>query len=142
MNNIEKTVGSFRAAIQDLLVPELKAIQTELKHHDERFNALQKQMDARFEAMQKHMDSRFDAMQKQIDSRFEAMQKQIDSRFEAVIDRIVGVEKTNEKILNKLDALSRTFEMEKRLANFEGRFSQIEKMMFAERAGKKEFEVA
>jgi len=138
MTDIEKTVGGFRAAIQDLLVPELKAIQTELRHHDERFTTLQKQLDARFEAMQKHMDSRFEA----VDQRFEAMQKQMDSRFEAVIDRLVALEKTNEKILDKLDTLDRTFDMEKRLAYVEGRFSQIEKIMLAERTGKKEIEVA
>ncbi|MCK4389588.1 MAG: hypothetical protein KAV83_05040 [Desulfobacterales bacterium] len=35
MDDISKTVGGFRAAIQDLLVPELKAIQRELRHQSE-----------------------------------------------------------------------------------------------------------
>ncbi len=47
MDDISKTVGGFRAAIQDLLVPELKAIQTELKHHSEEFAKI----DKRFEGM-------------------------------------------------------------------------------------------
>jgi len=76
MDDISKTVSGFRAAIQDLLVPELKAIQTELKHHSEEFAKI----DKRFEA---------------IDKRFEA----IDKRFEAVFDSLHHLEMTQSEIL-------------------------------------------
>jgi len=69
MDDISKTVSGFRAAIQDLLVPELKAIQTELKHHSEEFA--------------------------KIDKRFEA----IDKRFEAVFDSLHHLEMTQSEIL-------------------------------------------
>ncbi|MEW6621152.1 MAG: hypothetical protein AB1422_17770 [bacterium] len=41
---MQDIVGGFKKVIQDLLVPELKAIQVELKYHSERFEAMQKDM--------------------------------------------------------------------------------------------------
>jgi len=58
MEDISKTVGSFRAAIKDLLVPELKAIQTELKHHTEEFAKI----DKRFEAVDKRFEAIFQSL--------------------------------------------------------------------------------
>jgi RNase H-fold protein (predicted Holliday junction resolvase) len=95
-------VAGFRQIVQDLLVPELKAIQVTLQHHgeliqglqrqmetmqkqmDERFTAMQRQMDERFTAMQRQMDERFTAMQRQMDERLTAMQRQMDERFAAM----------------------------------------------------------
>ncbi len=106
MDDISKTVGGFRAAIQDLLVPELKAIQTELKHHSEEFAKI----DKRFEAV----DKRFEA----VDNRFEAA----DKRFEAIIQSLHHLEMTQGEILAKLDVkeevsqyTSKTNALEKRM---------------------------
>ena len=92
MDDISKTVGGFRAAIQDLLVPELKAIQTELKHHSEEFA--------------------------KIDKRFEA----VDKRFEAIFQSLRHLEITQGEILAKLDVkqevsqyASKTDALEKRV---------------------------
>ena len=92
MDDITKTVGGFRAAIQDLLVPELKAIQTELKHHTEEFA--------------------------RIDKRFEA----VDRRFEAMFQSLRHIETTQGQILAKLDVkeevsqyTSKTNALEKRM---------------------------
>lgn len=109
MNSVSKTVSGFRSALQDLIVPELKALKVEirgvretlerhekkLESHDqmflkltrvmhERFDATQKQMDDRFDAMQTQMDERFAAMQTQMDERFTAMQQRMDDRFDAM----------------------------------------------------------
>jgi len=84
-------VAGFRQVIQDLLVPELKAIQVTLQHHGEliqglqrQMEAMQKQMNERFIAMQRQIDERFAAMQQQMDERFVAMQRQMDERFAAM----------------------------------------------------------
>jgi RNase H-fold protein (predicted Holliday junction resolvase) len=84
-------VAGFRQIVQDLLVPELKAIQVTLQHHGEliqglqrQMETMQKQMDERFTAMQRQMDERFTAMQRQTDERFTAMQRQMDERFVAM----------------------------------------------------------
>lgn len=113
MDDISKTVGGFRAAIQDLLVPELKAIQTELKHHSEEFAKI----DKRFEAV----DRRFDAVDKRfdaVDKRFEA----VDKRFEAIFQSLRHLEITQGEILAKLDVkeevskyTSKTNALEKRV---------------------------
>jgi chromosome segregation ATPase len=106
MDDISKTVGGFRAAIQDLLVPELKAIQTELKHHSEEFAKI----DKRFEAL----DKRFEA----VDKRFE----EVDKRLEAIIQSLHHLEMTQGEILAKLDVkeevsqyTSKTNALEKRM---------------------------
>ena len=78
MNDISKTVGGFRSAIQDLLVPELKAIQTELKHHSEEFARIDKHFEA--------IDKRFEA----VDKRFEDLRREMNQRFEAVFESISG----------------------------------------------------
>jgi len=84
-------VAGFRQIVQDLLVPELKAIQVTLQHHSELIQGLQRQM----EAMQRQMDERFAAMQRQMDERFTAMQKQMDERFTAMQRQMEAMQKQN-----------------------------------------------
>jgi len=113
MDDISKTVSGFRAAIQDLLVPELKSIQTELKHHSECFVKIDKHfeaLDKRFEAV----DRRFDA----VDKRFEA----VDRKFDAMFQSLRHLEITQGEILAKLDVkqevsryTSKTNALEKRM---------------------------
>jgi chromosome segregation ATPase len=99
MDDISKAVGGFRSAIQDLLVPELKAIHTELKHHSEEFARI----DKRFEA---------------VDKRFES----VDKKFDAMFQSLHHLEVTQGKILTKLDVkqevseyTSKTNALEKRV---------------------------
>ncbi len=91
MNDISKTVGGFRSAIQDLLVPELKAIQTELKHRSEEFARI----DKRFEAM---------------DKRFEDLRREMNQRFEAVFGSLHRMELVQGDILAKLDVKQEVIE--------------------------------
>ncbi len=73
VDNPKSFVEGLRQVIQDLLVPELKAIQVTLQHHGELIQNLQRQM----ETMQRQSDERFTALQQQMDKRFAAMQQQI-----------------------------------------------------------------
>ena len=73
-------VMGFRQVVQDLMVPELKAIQVEIKHHSEQF---------------KKMDERF----KKMDERFE----KIDQRFEKIFTELEELKIGQREILNKLD---------------------------------------
>lgn len=82
-------VQGIREVIQDLLVPELKAIRQELKDHSERFE----RMDKRFEAM---------------DKRFE----KVDERFEKIENRLQGIELTMQKILERLDVTEKVARLE------------------------------
>jgi predicted nucleic acid-binding Zn-ribbon protein len=110
MNDISKTVGGFRSAIQDLLVPELKAIQTELKHHSEEFARIDKHFEA--------IDKRFEA----VDKRFEDLRREMNQRFEAVFESLHRMELAQGEILAKLDVkqevieyTSKTNALEKRM---------------------------
>ncbi|MEW6686429.1 MAG: hypothetical protein AB1393_09545 [Candidatus Edwardsbacteria bacterium] len=115
--DVTKVVSGFRSAIQDLLVPELKAIQVELKHHSEEF----KRVDKRFEVLHQEMNQRFEAIDRRfeaIDRRFEAM----DKRFEVIAEGLKRVEIVQEMILSKLDikeemiaTAAQTKELEKRM---------------------------
>lgn len=73
LDNPKSFMEGLRQVIQDLLVPELKAIQVTLQHHGELIQNLQRQM----KTMQRQNDKRFVAVQRQMDERFAAMQQQI-----------------------------------------------------------------
>jgi translation initiation factor 2B subunit (eIF-2B alpha/beta/delta family) len=63
-------VAGFRQVVQDLLVPELKAIQVTLQHHGELIQGLQRQM----ETMQKQNVEEFTKVWKAITELLEAQQ--------------------------------------------------------------------
>jgi len=117
MVDVEKIAGSFRSAIQDLLVPELKAINVELKHHGEEFIRI----DKRFEAI----DRRFEALHQEMNKRFET----VDRRFDLFAESMHRLETTQEKILAKLDlkeqlteTAAKTDQLEKRLDDLRSMF--------------------
>ncbi len=120
VDNPKSFVEGLRQVIQDLLVPELKAIQVTLQHHgeliqnlqrqmetmqrqnDERFAALQQQMDKRFAALQGQMDERFADVQRQMDERFTALQQQMDERFAALQQQIVAFQQQTAEEFSKV----------------------------------------
>ncbi len=69
-NNPRSFVEALRQVVQDLLVPELKAIQVTLQHHGELIQALQRQMDERFAKV----DERFKEVWQAIHQLTEAQQ--------------------------------------------------------------------
>lgn len=111
MSNIEKTVGSFRSAIQDLLVPELKAIRTELGYHREEFQKI----DQRFLSFQQELKE----LREEMNRRFETSERESNRRFEAIIQSIHNLEKTQERILERLDVKEQVTDLETRFSRFE-----------------------
>jgi len=91
--NSADIVSGFRKAIQDLLVPEMKALQTEVKHLNEKIDSVQKEMNKHFE---------------QVDKRFE----QVDKHFETMQKDFMKMHITQEKILDKLDVDKRMTRLE------------------------------
>ena len=94
-------VAGFRQIVQDLSVPELKAIQATLQHHGELIQRLQRQM----EAMQRQMDERFLALQRQMDERFTAMQQQNAEEFAKVwkaIAELLEAQQHNQIVLQRI----------------------------------------
>ncbi len=109
VDNPKSFVEGLRQVIQDLLVPELKAIQVTLQHHGELIQNLQRQMetmqrqnDERFAALQRQMDERFVTVQRQMDERFAALQQQMDKRFAAVQQQIVAFQQQTAEEFSKV----------------------------------------
>ncbi len=109
IDNPKSFVEGLRQVIQDLLVPELKAIQVTLQHHGELIQNLQRQMetmqrqnDERFAAVQKQMDERFAAFQRQMDERFAAVQRQMDERFAALQQQILAFQQQTAEEFSKV----------------------------------------
>ena len=81
MDDISKTVGGFRSAIQDLLVPELKAIQKALKLHSAESVETDKPHEApHLEITQGEILAKLDVKQEvsQYTSKTNALEKRVD----------------------------------------------------------------
>ena len=141
MNDVSKTVGGFRSALQDLIVPELKALKVEmrgvretLERHEKKLEAydqmfvkiadeirqLRVDMSERFAAMQKQMDERFSAMQKQMDERFNAMQQENAKNFAVMMNSIGELDKNIALLNHRLDYTERINKIEVQLAQITG----------------------
>ena len=142
MVDVEKIAGSFRSAIQDLLVPELKAIHVELKHHgeeflriDKRFETIDKRFEAvdkRFEALHQEMNKRFEAIDKRFEALHQEMNKRfesIDKRFELFAESLHRLETTQEKILARLDLKEQLTETSVRTNQLEKRMDDVWSML-------------
>lgn len=86
-------VAGFRKVVQDLLVPELKAVQTEIRHVNERLEKLEKRFD--------EMDKRFAALHEEI-LEIRIGQKHIAEKIDTL----------NEKLNEKLDVERRLTKLE------------------------------
>ncbi|MBI3922539.1 MAG: hypothetical protein HY318_14040 [Armatimonadetes bacterium] len=127
----ENIVEGFRKVIQDLVVPEFKALQGEVKHLGERvasqgeeLKLLRSEMCARFEKV----DERFE----KIDARFE----KVDERFECVLREMRELREAAMAEINARhqETLHRFIEQGHVLGKIEGTLSMVNvKMDYLER---------
>jgi plasmid maintenance system antidote protein VapI len=131
MEEITGAVGGFRAALQDLLVPELKALQVEvrnvketLERHEQKISQLveglhqlSKDQAERFAAMQQEMDKRFAAMQQENDKKF----AEINEKFVVVIEVIRDMQKDMAIIKDRLNYGERIHRLELDMAQLRSR---------------------
>lgn len=99
----------LRQIIQDLLVPELKAIQVTLQHHGELIQSLQRQMDERF----KKVDERFN----KIDERFNKVDEEFAKVWQAINELVEAQRHTQmilQRILDRLDVTEAVRETQSR----------------------------
>lgn len=69
-------VEGFREVIRDLLIPEFKALQTEVRHLSERLQKLEQVMEERFARVEERF-ARVEERFARVDERFDAMHKEI-----------------------------------------------------------------
>lgn len=93
-------VEGFRKVVQELLVPELKAVQTEIKYQGEKTAELQQEM--------KELRKETNELRKEMNQRFEAVQKEMVDLKMGQNDLKIG----QREILNKLDVDKRITKLE------------------------------
>ncbi|MEW6482749.1 MAG: hypothetical protein AB1397_07125 [bacterium] len=96
-------VEGLRKVIQELLVPELRVLQTEVRELSMRFEQMQKQTNERFEQMQEQMDRRFNLVFKEFHSLREAL-GEISAKLD-LSARVSRIEGAQEEIKRELDRL-------------------------------------
>lgn len=142
MAEIEKFVGGFRKAIQDLLVPQLEALNIKIEHlredfnkHERGYQEFRQNVDQRFEKVISEMHAGFAKSDEKFARIFSTLEKH-DEKFERIFntlekhnekfDRIfsslVQIEKTQGVILNRLD-------YGERLTDLEARFERLEQLV-------------
>jgi deoxyadenosine/deoxycytidine kinase len=97
------TVDDIRKLLQDMISPDLKALET-------RITALEREMDLRF----KEVDGRFKNLEEKMDVRFKHLEEKIDLKFDLVQANMA----TNQQsILQALDMARRIERLEERDSN-------------------------
>jgi len=97
------TVDDIRKLLQDMISPDLKALET-------RITALEREMDLRF----KEVDGRFKNLEEKMDLRFKHLEEKIDLKFDLVQANMA----TNQQsILQALDMARRIERLEERDSN-------------------------
>jgi len=87
MEEVTGAVGGFRAAIQDLLVPELKALQVEVRNVKETLERHEKWLERHDQTLSQLADA-IRQLGKEQAERFAATQKENNDRFDAVMNAI------------------------------------------------------
>jgi DNA anti-recombination protein RmuC len=141
MEDVTSTVGGFRAAIQDLLVPELKALQVEvrnvretlerhekwLERHDQMLAQILQEihqgnkeqseklavMSERFIALQTELHEKFAAM----NERFATLQKQLNEKFTTVMEGMKELQKAVIVLTEHLNFAQRLQKLELQFTN-------------------------
>ncbi len=120
-NNPRSLVEALRQVVQDLLVPELKAIQVTLQHHGELIQALQRQMDERFAKV----DERFERLETEMDERFKEVWQAIHQLTEAQQHTQMMLQ----RILDRLDITDALRETRSRQDVMETQIAHLQEQM-------------
>ncbi len=119
-------IDDTRKVLQDVIAPDLKAINVRLDAVERVMNLRFEQVDEHFEQIGKRMDERF----AQVDKRFEQMDKRMDERF-AQSEKLTLAK--FDQVLARIELLtsvvSANHESEMKAMNLERRMERIELSM-------------
>ena len=102
MADVRDLVTGLRQALQDLLVPELRAIKATLEAQGKELVTLRQDMNQRFQ----EVNERFLALGREMNERFEALHREMDERFLRVDERFLGVEQLLASLQKDVAALN------------------------------------
>ncbi|MEW6097045.1 MAG: hypothetical protein AB1567_11075 [bacterium] len=111
IKQVSDIVTGFRNVIQDLLVPELKAIKKQLESHEHEFTRLWEEIRAlrnEMKELRQEMNVRFEAIHEEMKD----LRQEMNTRFEAVQKDIHELKSGQKEILLKLDIEKRVNKLE------------------------------
>jgi chromosome segregation ATPase len=105
-------VTGIKQVLQDILVPEFRALQTEVRHLGERLDRHEQENEKRFA---------------HVDERFESLTREMNTRFEGVHQEIMALAKSMATVDGKLDLLVNHIVNFKEATRTSVRLEQLEK---------------
>jgi peptidoglycan hydrolase CwlO-like protein len=106
-----------KQALQDIVAPELKALQVEIRRLDEKIDSLDGKLSTRMDSLDKSLNARMDSLDYKIDSLDKSLNGRIDSLKAEITTEI-------KRLDEKIDI---AIQIRERLAAIEGRFEEREK---------------
>ncbi len=106
-----------KQALQDIVAPELKALQVEIRRLDEKIDSLDGKLSMRMDSLDKSLNARMDSLDYKIDSLDKSLNGRIDSLKAEITTEI-------KRLDEKIDI---AIQIRERLAAIEGRFEEREK---------------
>ena len=106
-----------KQALQDIVAPELKALQVEIRRLDEKIDSLDGKLSTRMDSLDKSLNARMDSLDYKIDSLDEKLSVRLDSLKAEITTEI-------KRLDEKIDI---AIQIRERLAAIEGRFEEREK---------------
>ena len=106
-----------KQALQDIVAPELKALQVEIRRLDEKTDSLDGKLSTRMDSLDKSLNARMDSLDYKIDALDEKLTTRMDSMKAEITTEI-------KRLDEKIDI---AIQIRERLAAIEGRFEEREK---------------
>ncbi|OHC13235.1 MAG: hypothetical protein A3K25_13445 [Planctomycetes bacterium RIFOXYB12_FULL_42_10] len=106
-----------KQALQDIVAPELKALQVEIRRLDEKIDSLDGKLSTRMDSLDKSLNARMDSLDYKIDALDEKLTTRMDSLKAEITTEI-------KRLDEKIDI---AIQIRERLAAIEGRFEEREK---------------
>ncbi|OQZ00791.1 MAG: hypothetical protein B6D35_05470 [Candidatus Brocadia sp. UTAMX2] len=100
----------MKQALQDIVVPELKALQVEIRRLDEKIDSLDERLNARIDSLDKSVNAHIDSLDKGLNARMDSLKAEITTE----------IKRLDEKI-------DIAIQIRERLAAIEGRFEERER---------------
>ncbi|MEK7289691.1 MAG: hypothetical protein AAB067_05890 [Planctomycetota bacterium] len=102
-----------KQALQDVVAPEIKALQIEIKRLDEK-------IDNRFASLDEKVDTRFASLDEKIDTRFISLDGKVDSLRR---EMIAEIRRLDDKVDNLDEKIDIAIQIRERLAALEARLT-------------------
>jgi len=67
----------IKQAFQDMIAPEIRTLQVEIRRLDEKVDALGKRLDEKIDSLEKRMDTRINSLEQRLDTRIDSLEREL-----------------------------------------------------------------